>query len=113
LDAAATDAVGALSRSRDSYPGHGDPGSAQKLIEAQITYIETLRELVANALEGDNVVTAEEKEEVLAAMKERYPDYKTSLLLPGLLAQGVDGLLRRWVVQSFLTKAAIPETICE
>lgn len=74
------------------YPGHGDPGSAKELLRAQIEYIETLCSLVADALTSGGEVTPEEKENILAEMEERYPDYQTSLLLPGLLERGVEGI---------------------
>jgi glyoxylase-like metal-dependent hydrolase (beta-lactamase superfamily II) len=74
------------------YHGHGKPGSAEELIPAQIEYIETLRDRVANALTSSGKVTSEEKEAILAEMEERYPDYQTSLLLPGLLERGIDGI---------------------
>jgi glyoxylase-like metal-dependent hydrolase (beta-lactamase superfamily II) len=71
------------------YPGHGEPGLARSLITAQISYITTFRNLVANALKSDRQVTPEETTAIIAAMKKKYPDYQTSLLLPNLLERGV------------------------
>lgn len=78
------------------YPGHGRPGSAKRLIEDQIAYIEALRGLVAAALGSGpgREVTLSEKESILAEMARRYPRYRTSLVLPGLLGRGVDGVAR-------------------
>jgi glyoxylase-like metal-dependent hydrolase (beta-lactamase superfamily II) len=74
------------------YSGHGNPGSARSLITAQIKYIESLRQLVANALSSNNKVTLNEKASIVAAMKQQYPDYETSLLVPNLLERGIDGV---------------------
>lgn len=73
-------------------PGHGEPELARPLIEGQIEYIETLRGLVANALATGNKTTPEEKTELLAEMEQRYSDYENSLVLPGLLEMGIDGI---------------------
>jgi glyoxylase-like metal-dependent hydrolase (beta-lactamase superfamily II) len=74
------------------YHGHGEPGLAGLLMEAQIQYIETLRNLVTSALGLDKKVTSQEKANIVAEMKKRYPDYNTSLVLPGLLERGIDAI---------------------
>jgi glyoxylase-like metal-dependent hydrolase (beta-lactamase superfamily II) len=76
------------------YHGHGEPGKAKPLIEAQIKYIESFRNLVASALASEASVTPQEKAAIVQEMKERYPNYSTSLVLPGLLENGVDGIAK-------------------
>lgn len=84
---------------RDCYPniqayhGHGEPGLVKPLSEELIGYISTMRGLVANALATNNEVTTAEKASILAEMESRYPEYETSLVLPGLLARGMEGLI--------------------
>lgn len=74
------------------YHGHGEPGQARLLIEAQSEYIETVRSLVSNALATENEVTPQEKANILTQMEAKYPDYWTSMLLPDLLEAGIDGV---------------------
>ncbi len=74
------------------YHGHGKPDRAQPLIEELTGYIDTLRGLIADALVTDNEITPQEKTGILAKMDTRYPDYETSLVLPNLLARGIDGI---------------------
>jgi glyoxylase-like metal-dependent hydrolase (beta-lactamase superfamily II) len=76
------------------YHGHGEPGRARPLIKAQIEYIETLRNLVAKALSTGISITSEEKEAIVAQMEKRYPDYRSSLVLPGLLENGINGIAK-------------------
>lgn len=75
-----------------AYPGHGKPAPAKEILQAQLKYIQTVRSLVIEALSSGNEVTPREKTDILAEMKEQYPDYQTSLLLPGLLERGIDGI---------------------
>lgn len=65
------------------YHGHGEPERADILIPLQIEYIETVRDLVADALD-EGEVTPTEQEQIISQLEEKYPDYKTSLLLPDL-----------------------------
>lgn len=76
------------------YHGHGEPGLAQPLIEAQSEYIETIRSLVSDALATGKEVTPQEKADIVAQMEKKYPDYWTSMLLPGLLENGIDGVAK-------------------
>lgn len=76
------------------YHGHGEPGLAKPLIEELTAYIETLRELVANAIATNSNVTPAEKAEIVTQMQKRYPDYQTSLLVTALLERGIDGISR-------------------
>ena len=74
------------------YPGHSSPDRPNVLIDAQIDYIETFRNLVSQALENDEIVDDEEKRSISNEIKKRYPDYETSLLLPGLIEINIDGV---------------------
>ncbi|MDJ0589843.1 MAG: MBL fold metallo-hydrolase [Pleurocapsa sp. MO_226.B13] len=74
------------------YPGHTSPNNPNQLIEAQIDYIETFRNLVSQALENDGVVDDEEKRGISNEIERLYPDYETSLLLPGLIEINIDGV---------------------
>ena len=74
------------------YPGHTEPDRPEDLIEAQINYIETFRNLVSQALENDEAVDDTEKQDIANAIEELYPDYETSLLLPGLIDINIDGV---------------------
>ena len=74
------------------YPGHTEPDSSDQLIEAQIDYIETFRNLVSEALENDGKVDDREKRNISDEIEEIYPDYETSLLLPGLVEINIDGV---------------------
>ncbi|MEM9509990.1 MAG: MBL fold metallo-hydrolase [Cyanobacteria bacterium P01_E01_bin.35] len=74
------------------YPGHSSPDSPDVLIEAQIDYIENFRQLVSQALENDLAVDDQEKFDIADEIKQLYPDYGTSLLLPGLIEVNIDGV---------------------
>ncbi len=74
------------------YPGHTEPDRPDRLIEAQIDYIETFRNLVSQALENDEIVDDEEKRNIADEIERLYPDYETSLLLPGLIEINIDGV---------------------
>ncbi len=74
------------------YPGHTSPDNPDELIEAQIDYIETFRNLVSEALENDQVVDDEEKHDIADEIERLYPDYETSFLLPGLIDINIDGV---------------------
>jgi len=82
------------------HPGHGEPGPAKELLRSQLEYIETVRSLVGSALNSEGKVTPREKANILNEMKKRYPDYRTSLLLPGLLESGIDGIANELTRQS-------------
>jgi glyoxylase-like metal-dependent hydrolase (beta-lactamase superfamily II) len=74
------------------YPGHSSPDNSNTLIEAQIDYIETFRNLVRQALENDEIVDDEERRDISNEIEKLYPDYETSLLLPGLIDINIDGV---------------------
>lgn len=76
------------------YAGHGAPDTAKNLIPEEIEYITTVRKLVKNALTSDGEVSPQEKADIVAQMEKRYPDYETSLVLPGLLEAGIDGIAK-------------------
>lgn len=76
------------------YHGHGEPAEAENLISKQITYIETVRSLVAEALEGNREVTPAETEQVVSQLEQRYPDYETSLVLPDLRIANIKGVTK-------------------
>ena len=74
------------------YPGHSSPDKPDVLIQAQINYIETFRNLVSQALENDDLVDDGEKQKIGNEIERRYPNYETSLLLPGLTEINIDGV---------------------
>ena len=70
------------------YPGHGEPGSPEILIDRQIEYLDTFRALVdAEASGGELPDGAEQR--IAAAMAERYPGYEPVAAIPDLLRQDV------------------------
>ena len=91
---------------RDRYPdqtiysGHGEPDSAQLLIEAQIEYIEKIRSLVAEALNTDSEITPEEKTDILTEIEQRYPNHQITLLAPGFLEGNIDAVTEELQGQS-------------
>jgi glyoxylase-like metal-dependent hydrolase (beta-lactamase superfamily II) len=82
------------------YPGHTEPDRPDELIEAQIDYIETFRNLVSQALENDEVVDDVERRNVADEIEELYPDYETSLLLPRLIEINIDGVVKELQAES-------------
>ncbi len=82
------------------YPGHTQPDSPNILIPAQIDYIETFRNLVSQALENDRVVDDEEKQDIADEIERLYPDYETSLLLPGLIEININGVAEELKAES-------------
>ena len=73
------------------YHGHGEPDT-ETLIAEQIEYIETVRNLVAEALSGDREVTTEERSQIITQLEQQYADYKTTLLLPNLQVENIKGV---------------------
>ena len=70
------------------YPGHGEPGAPEVLIDRQIDYLDTFRALVeAEADDGELPEGADLR--VAAAMAERYPGYEPVAAIPDLLKQDV------------------------
>ncbi|WP_319419148.1 MBL fold metallo-hydrolase [Pleurocapsa sp. FMAR1] len=76
------------------YHGHGKPDRVERLIKAQIKYIETMRRLVAEALAGDREVTPSEQEQIVAQLEKQHSDYKTSLVLPNLRIGNIKGIAK-------------------
>ncbi|MEO1297461.1 MAG: MBL fold metallo-hydrolase [Cyanobacteria bacterium J06636_16] len=95
-----------LQELRDRYPdqtvysGHGEPDLVQPLVEAEVSYIETVRNLVAEAIITDNEVSPEEKTNILAELEQRYPDYQRSLMAPSLLLANIDAVAEELQGQS-------------
>lgn len=73
------------------YHGHGEPEQAGVLIPQQIEYIETVRDLVADALD-DGEVTTTEQEQIIFQLEKKYSDYETSLVLPDLRIANIKGI---------------------
>ncbi|MEM7760505.1 MAG: MBL fold metallo-hydrolase [Cyanobacteria bacterium P01_A01_bin.40] len=74
------------------YPGHSSPDDPDELIPAQIDYIETFQNLVSQALKNDGVIEDEEQRYIANEVESIYPDYQTSLLLPGLIEININGV---------------------
>ena len=84
------------------YPGHGEPGSAPEMIDAEIDYLTTFRDLISQALFDDSTVSNEEREQIKTAMNERFPTWRTSAGIATrdeLLEQNIDWTLRGWRVR--------------
>ena len=75
------------------YHGHGEPSEAKILIPQQIEYIETIRSLVAEAL-SDLQITSLEEQQIIFKLEQQYANYKTSLLLPDLKINNIEGVAR-------------------
>ena len=73
------------------YHGHGEPRRAGVLIPQQMEDIETVRDLVADALD-DGEVTPTEQEQIISQLEEKYSDYETSLVLPDLRIANINGI---------------------
>ena len=65
------------------YPGHGEPGEAEHLIQEQIDYLEVFRSLLRR---GEDVQT------VVHEMERRYPGYEPVAAIPDLLRQNAKAL---------------------
>ena len=76
------------------YHGHGEPERAKVLIPQQIEYIETVRSLVTEALTSDREVTSTEQNRIVARLEQKYADYETSLLLPNLRIENIQGVAK-------------------
>ena len=76
------------------YHGHGEPDKANILIPQQIEYIENVRSLVAEALSNDSEVTPLEQGQIITQLEQQYADYKTTLLLPDLQVENIQGIAK-------------------
>lgn len=84
------------------YPGHGAPGPADTLIEAQISYLSTFRDLLHRALNDDGVVTAGERLSIADATEAAFPDWRTSAGVGArrqLIDLNITWVLRGWRVK--------------
>lgn len=73
---------------RTLHPGHGEPGDPIALVEAQRRYIEILRALVAQRLEGDDLQEIA-VEAVTQEMARRYPGFEPVAAIPDLLERNI------------------------
>ena len=83
------------------YHGHGEPAKANILIPQQIEYIETVRNLVAEALSSDREITATEQEQIILQLEQQYANYQTSLLLPDLRTANIKGIAKEFSQSSY------------
>ena len=65
------------------YPGHGVPGPAAELIEAQVEYLEAFRAEVSRVTGGP--APDQDVAKAVAAMRARYPDYQPVAQIEDLL----------------------------
>ena len=70
------------------YPGHGEPGSPETLIDRQIDYLGTFRALVEAETGGGELPDGADQR-IAGAMAERYPGYEPVAAIPDLLRQDV------------------------
>ncbi len=84
------------------YPGHGQPGSAQVMIDAEIAYLTTFHGLISQALIDDSAVSNEERQQIKKAINDRFPTWRTSAGMKTrdeLLELNIDWTLRGWRVR--------------
>jgi glyoxylase-like metal-dependent hydrolase (beta-lactamase superfamily II) len=80
------------------YPGHGNVGSATRLIDAQERYLQRFRRLVRRRILPDSAggrrIAAGERRAVVAATERRYPGYLSvaGLTFLNLLENNVDSI---------------------
>lgn len=60
---------------RTIYPGHGAPGAAVPMLEAEFEYLITFRSLVDRELSSEGKVSSEAQDTIVAEMERRYPEY--------------------------------------
>ena len=75
------------------YPGHGDPGTRDALVERQAEYLRRFRELVQSELRQGSLAEGAEAR-IVAAMRERYPGYVPVAAIPDLLDKDIAALAR-------------------
>lgn len=71
-----------LASYRLGHPGHGEPGPPAALLRATHAYIEALRTLVRESLEGDCALEPGEQARVKQALVSRFDHSFDTLLLP-------------------------------
>ena len=85
------------------YPGHGQPAPAQKAIAAELEYLTSFRDAIAQALLNDSQVDSQEREQIKATINNKFPNWRTSAGIASrdtLLNQNIDWTLRAWRVQN-------------
>jgi hypothetical protein len=71
------------------------------MIDAEIVYLTTFRDLVSKALQDDGAVTNKDREQIKTAMNKRFPTWRTSggfAKRDVLLERNIDWTLRGWRV---------------
>ena len=75
------------------YPGHGEPGTRDELVERQAEYLRRFRGLVQSELRNGSLAEGAEAR-IVTAMRERYPGYVPVAAIPDLLDKDVSSLAR-------------------
>ena len=84
---------------RTVYPGHGEPGPAAELIEAQIEYLRAFRADVTKELQNGNG-SRPDVSKAAAAMQVRYPGYQPVAQIEDLLQQDAGALAKEFATES-------------
>ena len=85
------------------YPGHGQPAPAQEAIDAELEYLISFRDAIAQALLNDSQVDSQEREQIKEKINDEFPNWRTSAGIASrdtLLNQNIDWTLRAWRVQN-------------
>ena len=76
------------------YPGHGLSGSAVDLIAYQRKYLQTFRQIISTNQSVDGALKPDGKQNIIQAMNCFYPDYLPVAMIPDLLEQDADALIK-------------------
>ncbi len=77
------------------YPGHGAPGPAQNLIDAQKHYLEVFRQLVLDNRLPDKTVDTAGKARIVRALDQAFPNYPfVAAKFPAMLEKNIDAVAK-------------------
>lgn len=91
-----------MSKVRTIYPGHGRPGPAAPMVNAQIEYLTSFRQLVSDELSRSGTITREGTDRIAAATEARFPRHWTAAGFESrrdLIRQNVLWVARSWQVK--------------
>ena len=78
------------------YPGHGEPGTPENLIDQTVAYITYLRDRVETSLSDDGELSNREATEIEASIEDRFDLKYDTLLLPRITEININAIAQEF-----------------
>jgi glyoxylase-like metal-dependent hydrolase (beta-lactamase superfamily II) len=77
-----------------AYPGHGQSGKLEELVERQVEYLTYFRSLINESMNENGSISGEEKKVILEKMNKKYLGYVPVAAIPPLLEMNIDAVAK-------------------